>query len=100
MTAHSKIKDMRAKIETLKKEPNRKLSVTDIKREGYMPWANHYRTILGIIMADKSGPNILKVKIEGEASRLRYEISAKNLIKYLTEYGPALMSLARNQNKK
>jgi len=95
MTTHSKIRSMRSKVEALKKDPKRKLSVSDIKREGYMPWATHHRTIVGVIRADMTGPNLLKAKEEGEGKQRRYTIEARNLISYLTAYGPALMSMVR-----
>ena len=84
-----------SQVEELKKEPSRKLSVTDIRREGYMPWARSHRTIVGIILADLHGPNILKAMIEGAGRQQRYIIEARNLIKYLTAYGPVLMGLVR-----
>lgn len=99
MTTHSKIKDMRIMINDLKKEPSKKLSVADIKRGGYMPWATHHRTIVGILRADQIGPNILKATVEGEGSQQRYTVVAKNLIKYLTAYGDVLMSTVRKQKK-
>lgn len=86
---------MREQIKSLKKDLKRKLSIADIRREGYMPWAKHHRTIIGIIRADMTGPNILKAKVEGENKQLRYTIVSKNLINYLTTYGPALATLAR-----
>lgn len=89
------MKGMRSQVEALKKDPGRKLSVTDIKREGYMPWATHHRTIVGVIRADMTGPNLLKAKEEGEGKQRRYTIEARNLIKYLTAYGPVLMSMVR-----
>lgn len=90
---------MSNQVEALKKEPGRKLSVTDIKREGYMPWATHHRTIVGIIRADMSGPNLLKATEEGDGKQRRYTIEARNLIKYLTAYGPLLMSMVRKPKK-
>jgi len=93
------MKDMRAKILVLKKQPKRKLSTADIKREGYMPWATHHRTILGILKADKIGPNILNVAIENEEKQTRYTVTSANLIKYLTAYGPALISMIRRYKK-
>ena len=90
---------MRSQVEALKKDPRRKLSVTDIKREGYMPWATHHRTIVGVIRADMTGPNLLKATEEGEGKQRRYTVEARNLIKYLTAYGPALMSMVRKPQK-
>lgn len=99
MTTHSKIKGMRSQVEALKKEPSRKLSVTDIKREGYMPWATHHRTIVGVIRADMHGPNLLGATEEGEGKQRRYTVEARNLIKYLTAYGPVLMGMVRKPSK-
>jgi hypothetical protein len=89
------MKSMRSQVEALRKDPKRKLSVSDIKREGYMPWATHHRTIVGVIRADMTGPNLLKAKEEGEGKQRRYTIEARNLINYLTAYGPVLMSMVR-----
>lgn len=89
------MKSMRSQVEALKRDPKRKLSVSDIKREGYMPWATHHRTIVGIIRADMTGPNLLNAKEEGEGKQRRYTIEARNLINYLTAYGPVLMSMVR-----
>lgn len=97
MTTHSNLKSMRSKVEALKKDPSRKLSVSDIRREGYMPWATHHRTIVGIIRADMHGPNLLKAKVEGTGTQQRYTVAARNLINYLTAYGPVLMSMVRKQ---
>lgn len=91
---------MRSNVEALKKEPGRKLSVSDIKREGHMPWARSHRTIVGIIRADMTGPNLLKAKEEGEGKQRRYTIAGKNLIKYLEAYGPLLMSMIRKPKTK
>ena len=90
---------MRSIVEALKKDPRRRLSVSDIKREGCMPWAAHHRTIVGTIRADMHGPNVLKAKVEGEGTQLRYTVEARNLINYLTAYGPVLMSMVRKPKK-
>jgi len=95
MTTHSIVTRMRKNVEILRKEPNKALSIADIRREGYMPWATHHRTIVGIIRADLHGPNLLRAKVSGEDTQLRYTVLAKNLINYLTAYGPALASMVR-----
>ena len=99
MTTHSKIGSMRKTVDTLKQEPSTELSVTDIKRGNYIPWAKHHRTIVGIIEADMHGPNLLEARLTGKDQLTRYFVSKKNLIKYINTYGPALMSMVRKPNK-
>ena len=91
---------MRKQVEALKKDPQRKLSVSDIKREGLMPWARHHRTIVGIIRADMHGPNLLGAKVTDEDRLTRYTVKAENLIKYLNAYGPVLMGMVRKPKQK
>jgi len=97
MTTNSIIKGMRRQVEALKKEPKRELSITDVKREGILPWARHHRTIIGIVRADMHGPNLLKAKVSGKGRNTRYTMRAENIIRYLETYGPALMSLGYNK---
>lgn len=99
MTTRSILKDMSRTVEALKKEPARRLSVTDIKKEGVMPWALHHQTIIGIIKADMHGPNILKAEVDKKEKTTRYSVKAENLIKYITLYGPVLASTVRKQHK-
>jgi len=93
------MKIMSSIVEALKKDPKRRLSVSDIRREGCMPWATHHRTIIGFIRGDMLGPNLLKTKVEGDGNHTRYTIEARNLIIYLNAYSPVLMRLVRKQKK-
>jgi len=90
---------MRDNVEALKKKPNRKLSLSDIRQENLMPWARNQKTLLSLIKADLHGPNILKATVEGKGTNTRYQIEARNIIKYITIYGPVLERYVRKSHK-
>jgi len=94
MTAHSKI-TLKGLVDSLtKKSPSEELTIGDIVKGEYMPWAKHHRTVLKLINTDSENKNILKVK----RTENGYYIQSRNLIRYIKKYGPALMGMVRQSN--
>lgn len=78
-------------ITQLNKEPNREYSLSDITRERLFPWAKDLKTIRSIVHRDLNGENLLKAQVEGTGRTTRYTVKGKNLVRFLTIYGPGLM---------
>lgn len=85
-------------VESIKNNPKKYYTVTDLVRTRIIPWAKHNRTINKIIEADLEGYSVLKAEVSGTDEYRQYRIAKKNLIKYLKIYGPALMATVRKQN--
>lgn len=91
---------VRRLVDTLANEnPEKIYSRMDIEEMRLMPWAKNGRTICKFIDADIVGKNILDAAVTGEGGRRRYQIKAKNLIKFLEQYGQLLLEFARKPQR-
>jgi hypothetical protein len=91
---------MREKVEALRKmEPEKMLSLNEIKLGRHIPWAFHSQTIMGVIKADLGTENILQVEKSGARNGTRYSVKVKNLINYLERYWPVMISFVQSPKK-
>lgn len=97
------VKRMKDKIEArlklLRQNRHDRYTLTDVTQMEMIPWVSSYRTVRSLIHSDMRNDNLLDVEITGRDSQRRYTVTAKGLIKYLLEYGPAMMVMARNHKK-
>lgn len=95
MQTASILNGMKDMVDSLKKHPSKTFTLTEIAQQGLLPWARDGRTIRKVIEADFEGANILQAIVRGEGNQRRYLVTARNLIKYLQIYGPALIGTTR-----
>ena len=86
---------MKKTVAQLQKDPEKIYTLADFETLGLLPWAKNQRTVKKILEVDKKRLNVFKVKIVGEGNQRRYYVKGKNIINYLTTYGPALISTVR-----
>ena len=81
-------------------DTNREYSISEMTREQIFPWLKDRRSIRKAIRFDVEGPNILQVKIKGEGKGRDYKIKGKNIVKYLTLIGDAMVLTKKIHDKR
>lgn len=87
---------MEKTVKYLRGKRNRDFSCGMIARLRLLPWATNQRTIVKMIMLDRTSGNSLRSRIEGSGKSTRYIISGADLLRYVLKYGPLLMQTKRN----
>lgn len=88
---------MKEIVESLKKNPKREYSLSEITTKRFIPWALNYRTIRAIIEKDRVGYNLLNTRVSGgrTAAGRRYTVRGEGIINYLVTVGPILLGTVR-----
>jgi len=66
-------------------EKEKNYNLTEIVREGLLPWVKSYPTALRIVLEDKADKQLLAADIIGEGKGRTIRIKGSNLARYIGE---------------